>query len=268
MLITTILVAAGALLIGVVANRLLHKQLEEADTPALTLSNFLVPLQSLTVFVLAFALVMASTSNGKAEEAVRSEAGLLDHMYEVADFGPTAQRQRLQADVVCYTRAVRSMEWPQLAHGRGSTAPNVWSTDIRGALQAMGTDTPAFGVLLSADKERSKARQTRIAESVPAIPSAVYWLLLAGLAVLVACMALCLPRGRKKVTTLVALTVMTALLTSVLIVIRDVEKPFSGIIQIKPTVLSATEDDITEDFQAAYGRGHLPCDGRGLKVSA
>ncbi|MGW0468238.1 bestrophin-like domain [Streptomyces sp. NPDC003027] len=266
-MLITIVVAALALIAGVVTHWVLRSRLEAQETPFLTVRDFVLPLQSLTIFVLAFVLVTASASNGKADDAARKEAGVVDHMFEVADFAPDPQRQRLQADVVCYARAVRAFEWPAMAEGHGAPQPSVWTTDFRASLKQMGTDAPAFGMLMAADKERSQARQTRIAESTPAIPSAVYWLMLAALAFLVLTLALCLPRTNTALVT-GGLILLTALLTSVLLVIRDVERPFSGVIQIPATAISGVESDITDDYRTAYGPARLPCTDDGAKTTA
>jgi uncharacterized protein YbaA (DUF1428 family) len=258
----TIVVAAAAMILGVIGHWVLRSRLEETETPSLTVRDFVLPLQTLTVFVLAFVLVTASTSNGKADEAARKEAAVVDHMFEVADFAPTAQRQRVQGDVVCYARAVRAHEWPAMAQGHGATEPSTWTTDFRQALRQMGSDAAVFSMLVAADKERAQARQTRIAESTPAIPSAVYWLMLAALAFLVITLALCLPRRNTALVTS-GLVVLTALLTTVLLVIRDVERPFNGAIQIPPAAITATEEDITEDYHLTYRTGRLPCDADG-----
>lgn len=265
--IITIVVAALALVTGLIAHWVLRGRLEETETPSLTIRDFVLPLQTLTVFVLAFVLVTASTSNGKADEAARKEAGVVDHIFEVADYAPASQRQRLQADVVCYARAVRAYEWPAMADGRGAQQPSTWTTDFRAALKQMGTEASAFNMLVAADKERSEARQTRIAESTPAIPSAVYWLTLAALAFLVVALALCLPRKNTLLVTS-GLIVLTALLTTVLLVIRDVERPFNGAIQISPSAINGVADDITDDYTTAYGNGRLPCTDRGAKSNA
>ncbi|MDN3292823.1 hypothetical protein QWM81_01935 [Streptomyces ficellus] len=265
-MIITIIVAALALVAGVVGHWVLRGRLEAGETPALTVRDFVLPLQTLTVFVLAFVLVTASTSNGKADEAARNEAGLVDHMFEVAEYAPAAQRQRLQGDVVCYARAVRAYEWPAMAHGQGAKEPSVWTTDFRAGMQQMGADAAAFGMLVSTDKERSQARQTRIAESTPAIPDAVYWLMLAALAFLVVTLGLCLPRTNTALVT-GGLVVLTALLTTVLLVIRDIERPFSGVIRVSPTAMKGTETDIADDYTAAYGSGRLPCDRDGARLS-
>ncbi|MEV2255580.1 DUF4239 domain-containing protein [Streptomyces sp. NPDC050147] len=266
-MIVTIVVAVGAVLAGVFGRRLLRRQLESLETPTLTVRDFVLPLQALTVFVLAFVLVMASNSNGRAEEAVRKEAKALDHMYEVADFAPAPQRQRLQADVICYVRSVRSSEWPAMAHGHGSTGPSTWTSDFHAALQDMGTDAAPFTMLLASDKERDQYRQTRVAESTPTIPSTVYWVMLAALAVLVVVLGLCLPQT-KSATVTATLIVTTALLTSVLLVIRDVERPFSGMIQISSGAMTAVDDDLTKNYTATHGDHRMPCDEQGNRPRA
>lgn len=266
LVIITIVVAALALILGVVGHWVLRSRLEAEETPSLTVRDFVLPLQTLTVFVLAFVLVTASTSNGKADQAARDEAGVVDHLYEVAEYAPAAQRRRLQGDVVCYARAVRAHEWPAMAHGHGAKEPNVWSTDLRAGLRQM-QDSAVFGMLVSSDRDRSEARQTRIAESTPAIPSVVYWLMLAALAFLVVTLALCLPRQNTGLVT-AGLVVLTALLTSVLLVIRDVERPFSGVITIPATAMTAVQNDISEDYAAAYGPHGLPCTGDGTRKAA
>lgn len=266
-LIITVVVAACALVAGVVGRWLLRDELAALDTPTLTIRDFVLPLQALTVFVLAFVLVMASNSNGKAEEAVRQEAQVLDHMYKAADFAPVAPRQRLQADLVCYVRAVRSTEWPAMAHGHGSAAPDAWSSDFHATFKSMDTKSASFGLLVAGDKARDQARQTRVAESTPTIPNAVYWLLLAALAVLVVTLGLCLPPANNVVVT-VGLVVLTALLACVLLAIRDVERPFNGLIQIKPIAMTALEDNMTKAFTTAYPDARLRCDEHGAPVPA
>ncbi|WP_282792790.1 DUF4239 domain-containing protein [Streptomyces sp. CC224B] len=265
-MIITVVVAALALVVGVVGHWVLRGRLEADETPALTVRDFVLPLQTLTVFVLAFVLVTASASNGKADQAARDEAGVVDHLYEVAEYAPAPQRQRLQGDIVCYARAVRAHEWPAMADGHGARQPGVWTTDLRAALKQMQDDS-AFGMLVSSDRDRSEARQTRIAESTPAIPGAVYWLMLAALAFLVLTLALCLPRKNTALVT-AGLVALTALLASVLLVIRDVERPFSGVITIAPTAMAAVEADITDDYAAAYGRTKLPCTDDGTRAPA
>ncbi|MER5772374.1 bestrophin-like domain [Streptomyces sp. NPDC001985] len=260
-MLITVVVAALALVGGVAANRLLHRRAVGDDTEGLSVSDLTGPMQTMTVLVLAFVLAMAAGSHGNAEEAALAEAGAVDHMYEVADFVPAARRERLQAAVVCYTRAVRAVEWPAPAGGRASPEVTVWSTDFRVALRELG-GAPPFEMLVVADDRRAQARQTRLAESSPTIPGGIYWFMLVSLAVTIVALGLCLPRTGNR-PQLVALLVITALLTGALLMIRDVERPFTGLIRVPPTAIADTGEQATRAFRAAYGTDGLPCDDRG-----
>ncbi|NUP42762.1 MAG: hypothetical protein HOY76_38510 [Streptomyces sp.] len=264
----TLIVAVGALILGVVANRLLHRRVLGEDSEGFSVRDLVAPMQTLTILLLAFVLAMAANSNGNADEAARTEAGVVDHMYEVAEYAPPADRQRLQADVVCYARAVQNVEWPDLAHGHGSSVPSIWTTDLRLQLKKEAGDAgPAFGMLVSADDARSKARDTRVAESTPAIPSTIYWFMLVTLALTVIALGLCLPRKNNR-PQLVTLLVITALLTSALLIIRDIERPFNGWVKVGPSAITATVHEDARDFQKAYGADQLPCDDNGRPKAA
>ncbi|MFF4694389.1 hypothetical protein [Streptomyces chattanoogensis] len=45
------------------------------------------------------------------------------------------------------------------------------------------SDHSSFGMLVSADNQRSKARQDRLAESTPELPNLIFWFLLVTMSV-------------------------------------------------------------------------------------
>ena len=72
-------------------------------------------------------------------------------------------------------------------------------------------------------------------------------------------------RGRKvEVATLVVLTTM---FTLCLILIRDIDRPFVGVISVASDALRSTEEHITGEYGDAYGQESLPCDGTGEQRS-
>lgn len=223
------------------------------------------PLLTLTVLLLAFVLVTANGSYGKAEVASRGEARALDQLVEIAEYTPEAQRARIQAAAVCYARAVRTQEWPAMADGKGSAAPSVWSTDFRQTFRSL-EGKPVFGMLIAADNKRSDEREERLTQATASIPSAIFWFLLATLTITVIGLGICLPRrnNRGQVT---ALVVITALLTTTLCIIRDVDRPFGGIIDVEPKAISEVERQATRDFLAHHEITELPCDGRGSRLA-
>ncbi|OPC77708.1 hypothetical protein B4N89_36030 [Embleya scabrispora] len=265
-MLLVIVVAVCALLVGLAANRFLRPRLlKEDDGTGMAVKDLVGPLLTLTVLLLAFVLVTANGSYGKAEVATRGEARALDQLVETADYAPPAQRDRIQADAVCYARAVRHREWAAMGDGHGSKAPSVWSADFR-ATFAQLQGQPVFGMLVSADNKRSEERDERLTQASASIPSAVLWFLLATLTVTVIALGICLPR-RNNTAQVIVLCVITALLTTALCIIRDVDRPFGGIIDVKPTAIAEIEGQAHRDFLNDNPDGRLPCDDHGNRTN-
>ncbi|MFC8125955.1 hypothetical protein [Streptomyces sp. NPDC057302] len=263
--VLVIVVAVLALCAGLAANRFLRPRLlaGDDDDAGMAVKDLVGPLLTLTVLLLAFVLVTASGSYGKAEVAARGEARALDQLTEIAEYTPPAERERVQADTVCYARAVRTQEWHAMANGHGSAAPSVWSTDVRRSFRDL-EGKPVFGMLISADSKRSDEREERLTQATASIPSAIFWFLLATLTITVVALGICLPRRNNR-GQIIALTVITALLTTALCIIRDVDRPFDGVINVHPTAITEVERQATRDFLANHQPADLPCDDNGNK---
>ncbi|MGA4846524.1 hypothetical protein ACOBQB_09735 [Streptomyces sp. G5(2025)] len=263
-MILIIVVAVLALLAGLAANRFLRPRLvSEDDDAGMCVKDLVGPLLTLTVLLLAFVLVTANGSYGKAEVAARGEARAVDQLVESAEYAPEAQRSKIQADAVCYARAVRQREWPSMADGKGSPAPSVWSTDLRHVFREV-EGKPVFGMLVSADTKRSDEREERLTQATASIPSAILWFLLATLVITVMALGTCIPRRNNR-GQIITLTVITGLLTATLCIIRDVDRPFGGIIDIKPTAITEVERQATHDFLAHHTEANPPCDKQGRR---
>ncbi|MEU1151229.1 hypothetical protein ACFYO9_34670 [Streptomyces sp. NPDC005863] len=266
-MVLVIVVALIALLAGLAANRWLRPRLlSEDDDTGMAVKDLVGPLLTLTVLLLAFVLVTANGSYGKAEVASRGEARALDQLVETAEYAPAEQRAQIQADAVCYARAVRAHEWPAMSDGHGSTVPSVWSTDVRQKFRAL-EGKPVFGMLIAADNKRSDEREERLTQASASIPGTIFWFLLATLFITVLALGICLPRKGNR-GQMIMLTVITALLTTMLIIIRDVDRPFGGIINVSSTAITDVEKQATRDFAAHHAGTRLPCDGAGIRSAA
>ncbi|WP_030565548.1 bestrophin-like domain [Streptomyces aureocirculatus] len=266
-MVLIIVVAVLALLAGLAANRFLRPRLvSEDDDAGMCVKDLVGPLLTLTVLLLAFVLVTANGSYGKAEVAARGEARAVDQIVETAEYAPAAQRAKIQADAVCYARAVREREWPAMADGKGSPAPSVWSTDLRQVFRE-AEGKPVFGMLVAADNKRSDEREERLTQATASIPGVILWFLLATLVITVMALGTCIPRRNNR-GQIITLTVITALLTATLCIIRDVDRPFGGIIDIKPTAITEVQRQATRDFLAHHTPADLPCDNQGNRQSA
>ncbi|MBT2546369.1 DUF4239 domain-containing protein [Streptomyces sp. ISL-44] len=264
----TVVAIATALAVGLIANHLRRRRLTDDDDDEASVSDLISPLETLAVLLVAFVIVVAAESYGAAATAVQAEASRVDQLYEVADYAPEPQRERLQASAVCYSRAIRAAEWPLMAEG-GAKSPvaSVWSTDFRKHFKELAHKGDAtFSLLVEADDERSKARQTRISEASPAIPSFVYWFMVVALAATVGAFAFGLPR-RRGPSHFILLCVLAALFTGSLLLIEDIDTPFSGRIRITNEAMRETAEDISEDFATDHPTSTLPCDAGGKRTA-
>ncbi|MGH3761627.1 hypothetical protein [Actinophytocola sp.] len=255
-----------ALVVGLFGNRLLRRR--ESDD-ALSVTDLISPLETLAVLILAFVLVGAAESYSEAEDAAATEAATVDHLFETADYAPASYREPLQAATVCYARSVNHYSWPAMVDGTDSSVPSTWTTEMRKHFKQMAVndDGTVFEVLVNTDRDRSEARQTRVSESTPAIPDIVYWFMAITLAITVAGYAYSV-RLRDGKVHLLAMAVITALFVGSLLLIRDVDTPYSGPIRIDPSHMDYTEQDVSEDFTAEYGPNRLPCDEHGDRTQA
>ncbi|MFI5806972.1 hypothetical protein [Streptomyces sp. NPDC051561] len=266
-MLVVIVVAVLALLAGLAANRWVRPRLlSEDDDSGMAVKDLVGPLLTLTVLLLAFVLVTANGSYGKAEVASRGEAKAVDQLVEAAEYAPDEPKAAIQADAVCYARAVREQEWPAMADGKGSAAPSVWSTELRRVFRQV-EGKPVFGMLVAADNKRSEEREERLTQATASIPGAILWFLLATLVITVIALGTCIPRRNNR-GQILTLTVITALLTTTLCIIRDVDRPFGGIIEVSPTAISEAERQATRDFLIHRRPADLPCDAEGNRRKA
>lgn len=253
-----------ALAVGLLGNRFLRRRGRD-DCPSVT--DLVGPLETLAVLVLAFVLVGAAESYSGAEDAAAAEAASVDHLFETADYAPERYREPLQADTVCYARAVKNQSWPAMMDGEASSVPSIWTSDLRTHLKQMAANDAGtvFEILVDTDRDRALARQARLSESTPAIPGIVYWFMAITLAVTIAGYAYSI-RLQDSLAHIVAVVLLTALFVSSILLIRDVDTPFSGPIRIEPSEIAYTEQDISEDFVNEYGPNRLPCDEQGNRT--
>jgi hypothetical protein len=150
-----------------------------------------------------------------------------------------------------------------MEHGVSAQEVSVWSTGFRKTFRQVGvTEGPVFEPLIEADKARSDARHERLSEATPSISAPMFWFMIAALALLLFGYALVIPRrgGRAQ---LVGVLLLAGLFMGSLVLIRDVDRPFTGMVAVEPTELVDTRDDITGDFAEAHGAENIPCNEQG-----
>ncbi|MCI0686941.1 MAG: DUF4239 domain-containing protein [Sporichthyaceae bacterium] len=257
-------VIAAALIAGLLGSRFLRARYASDQDAGPGTSEVIGQALTLTVLFLAFVLVESSGSYGRARAAVSSEAETLDNMSETAGYAPEPRRREMLATTACYARAVVSHEWPAMANGHRSPIADVWTERLLVPFEQLydADELVLFERLVVADGERSVARDRRLAEAVPTTPLVVYWLVVLTLAISLAGFAFSLPRRRNTAHVAMLLVVAVLLLVTV-VLIRDLDLPFSGFARLTPAAMTEARDDLTAGFQIAYPGQPLPCDDTG-----
>jgi hypothetical protein len=258
-------VAAGVALKYAVSERHPEKEGESADIVKVLGSTSLI-----AGLLVGFVLSGASSSYTTARNAIKAEADTVDALYEAADFVKQPYRKDLQASAVCYARAVAGPGFDAMAHGEDSTVPSNWTgtkpAGIRHALIEMTPAAVGFGEVRSLDVTRSSQRSERIAQSQPTVPTPLYILMVVLLAIALATLAFSIPR-RENRGELVALGLVTMIFATVLLLIANFDRPFSGVLKLEPAAMLRTAADIDADYEDTY---HLkpPCTADGHPITS
>lgn len=264
--ITVILVVTlGALGAGLIGNHFFRQK--EPGKTAVEVKDLVAPIGTLAVFLLAFLMAAAFSSYRAAVNATTTEAGVMDSTAETGALVQVpALRAQLIGDLACYANAVRDQEWPAMAAGGSSPVVTGWATRIRGTLVAIGDDgkdnAVLVGELLTLDGQRSDAREQRLINAAPTVPTALYVFLLAAAALALFSLALFTETSIRRALQIPILVVFAVLLVSMLVLIQDLDRPFAGLITIKPTLISQEAQDLATQYQQAT-TAPLPCDTHG-----
>jgi hypothetical protein len=258
-------VTLGALAAGLVGNHLRRKH--EAGKTAVEVKDLVAPIGTLAVFLLAFLMAIAFSSYRVALDATVSEAGALEATGEAAALVQVpALRIKMTGELACYAAAVRDQEWPAMATGRSSPVVTVWTGRIRETLVAIGDDgkdnAGLVEQLLTLDQNRNDAREQRLINAAPAVPTALYVFLLAAAGLALFSLSLFTETSVRRSVQIPILAVFAVLLISMLVLIQDLDRPFAGFINIKPTQISQQASDLAAQYRQAAS-APLPCNSHG-----
>jgi cytochrome bd-type quinol oxidase subunit 2 len=260
-----LLVTLGTLAAGLVGNHFFRKH--EPGKTAVEVKDLVAPIGTLSVFLLAFLMAIAFSSYRAALDATATEAGVLSSMAETAALVQVpALRTQLTGDLACYANAVRDQEWPAMAAGNSAPVVTVWNGRIAETLVAIGKDGKdddvLVGQLLTLDQNRYDARQQRLINAAPTVPTALYVFLLIAAGLALFSLSLFTETSIRRVVQIPILAVFAVLLISMLVLIQDMDRPFAGFVNIKPTLISQQATDLTAQYQQSTP-APLPCDSHG-----
>ena len=174
-----------------------------------------------TIFavLVGFVFLLAFNSYSDARKSAQDEARAATSLFHIAQRFPAADRDRLQTDVVCYSRSVVSSEWPAMADDRTSPAVDRWEARLSRDFDAFDPTGQVEGDAMQswfggADLIR-ESRQGRLSEASRFVPTTVWALLLiAGAAVVAFALIVADPRERRGGQVAMVAAVTTAVASS------------------------------------------------------
>lgn len=263
-MIWALVAALVAVMIGVFLIRPRLRGLYNGDFQGVKTEAFIAPILTLTVFLCAFMVAQASSTYQRANQSASAEGSAVQLLYENAGMLPNGSGQALQAASVCYARAVHHLEWPAMERGESSPVVDGWAETFNREIPSITSGPGAIvGQVVGLNRAQSEARATRLNEASPHLPVLTLALMIfAVVTVVLILSSFAVADMRRRV--LLALALPLALLLGFTpYLVETLEEPFSGLIQIKPSVITTVETNLGANFAVTSPGAVLPCDAEG-----
>ena len=259
-----------ALFMGVLGNRWWTRR-DPSSEEGLSVSDLVTPLTTLAVVLLAFVMVEAINSYGRARDQIGTEARVVNEMGDSATrVGDPTISTALQQDLICYSRAVVHREWLSMAGDPGERAPEVgvWTGDIRAQLDRLqkGGGGDVSNRLVDLDGRRGEARLARLTESQPTIPDGLNLLMFASVILSVFGLAFFVRSKGHRGVYLGLLAALTVVLGATLYMISDLDSPFSGLNQLQPSEMTRIQGSLETTYAKVSPGTPLPCNSDGARI--
>ncbi len=226
------------------------------------------PIITLTVFLAAFVVAQATQTYQRAGQNAIGEANAVSLLSENAGMLPDDRGQALQAASVCYARSVRHLEWKTMERGATSVATDHWAQQFNLEVPKV-LDGPGalVGQIVGLNRTQSEMRELRMYEASPHLPQTTIILMIAAvLLVILLLSSFAVADIRRRVLVPLSL-VLATLLGGTLYLVEQLEEPFSGIIQVQPTLIKEVEQRMSVTFATRYPNVELPCTADGTPTA-
>ena len=195
--------------------------------------------------IVAFVFFVAFESYRNAKGDAEAEATAILAMFHTANsFAPT-ERDRLQAQVVCYAREVIADEWPSMRDGRTSSVVDARVTAVEATASGIALEgdkqAAEYEHWLSLNEERRQGRQGRITQAPGLVPPVLWLILIGGAAVVIAGVGFFADSREPRFLQAGMMVGVVVIVVSALLMVRFLDRPYedkSG--SIKPTAMAST----------------------------
>jgi hypothetical protein len=185
--------------------------------------------------VLGFVVVVVWQKYDASVANVESEVDAVGNLYHNVDSYPESLRTPIRTNLREYADIVARIEWP--AMNRDASVPPAGSAKLEQIAYAVDTFGPrnfkefaAQQAAIATEERLFDARRSRLIEAVPAVPSVLWFALVAGALAMV---AFCFIFGvENRPAQLMMTAILVGLIGILFIVILEFSTPFSGSVRI------------------------------------
>jgi hypothetical protein len=220
--------------------------------------------------LLGFIIFLAFTSYDQSRAGAEEEALVLSQQVETAQFFPVAERNRLTGELICYGRSVVHDEWAQMEAGTLGDAINPWGVALFETLKNVqprtGVEQSAYDKWLEQTSTREAARLDRVHGAVGVIPTPLWIVLFFIAGVIFVYMLFFADSGEGAVTQGVLMGSVTAVITTMLLLLNFLDSPFhTDVGGLRPVAMERSLRIVDEALRATETDVPIPCDDQGIR---
>jgi Protein of unknown function (DUF4239) len=218
--------------------------------------------------LLAFVIFLSFESWDSARTHSQHEADAVQELFATTHFLSPPVREQLQAELICYGRAVIHQEWPAMRRERSSAVVDQsvdrFEMSIYEFEPVEEQDKIALSHWLEHDAVRQEARRGRIAEAVPFVPGPLWAILVLGGAITVAFILAFADSGERLLVQALMIGAVTVLFVSSMLLVVFLDHPYENTYgSIKPDAMTRTVESVKAEQRASGQRLPLPCNEKG-----
>jgi hypothetical protein len=218
-----------------------------------------------------FVIFLAFTTYDQSRNGAESEALLVAQQFETAQFLPSAVRDRLSGQLICYGRYVVRHEWPSMEDGTEGDALQPWGVALFRTLKTANPTRPtqqaAYSKWLDQTSDREEARRDRVHGAAGVIPDSLWLVVILTAAVIFVFMLFFADSAELAVSQAVLIGSATAVVAVTLLAIWALDNPYRpGLGSLRPAAMERTLRVLEEERRVVNDEAPLPCDEEGAAV--
>jgi Protein of unknown function (DUF4239) len=220
-----------------------------------------------------FIIFLAFTTYDQSRSGAEAEALTVIQQFETAQLLPTAVRDRMSGEIVCYGRTVVHQEWPQMQDGKGGDTINPWAIALFRSLQPANPKTAseqaAYSKWLDQTSDREAGRSDRLHGAEGIIPTSIWLVLFVIAGVVFAFMLFFADSGEGLGAQAMLMGSATTVIVLTLAAINALNHPYNaGVGQIKPVAMQRSLRLLDTARTVLNATAPVPCDARGTRVAS